>query len=173
MRNPIIIVGFMGSGKTSVARELARQLNVRFVDLDEFIAEQESRSPEQIITNDGEPHFRIIETAALEKVLSSDEPGVIAAGGGAWTIGTNRRLIAQHGATTVWLNCPFEMCWKRIQSADYLRPMAPSREAAEELYATRSHIYELADIHIDIVEVDTPQQIAQKITAVLKENSNS
>ena len=163
----------MGAGKSTVARALANQLNAKCIDLDDFITDREGRTPEQIIGMEGEQQFRQIESAALERALNSTEAQVIAAGGGAWTVGINRRLIAQHGATTVWLNVPFELCWQRIEQADYSRPMAPTREAAEELYETRYPLYDLAEVHIDVGADESPEQIAKKIASVLKENSNS
>lgn len=173
MSNSIILVGFMGSGKSSVTRELASEMNARPVDLDQLITADEGRTPEQIITGDGEQRFRQIESAALERALNSNHAQVIAAGGGAWTIGINRRLIAQHGATTVWLNAPFELCWQRIEQAHYSRPMARTREAAEELYETRYPLYDLAEVHIEVGAHESPEQIAKRIASVLKENSNS
>ncbi len=164
---PIIIVGFMGSGKTSVARELSELLQVPCVDLDASITEEQRRSPEDIIAQDGELEFRQIESSTLRRVLASIQAGVISAGGGAWTIPENRKLIVEHSARVVWLNTPFEVCWKRISQAEYVRPMAPTREDAEKLYADREPLYGLADFEITVSHEDTPKQVAQKITAVL------
>jgi shikimate kinase len=91
----VIITGFMGCGKTMVAQELARRLNVEMIDLDEFITAREGRSPAQLIMEDGEDAFRAIETDALRELLSSNAAGVIALGGGAWIQETNRGLIKQ------------------------------------------------------------------------------
>src|SRR3979409_228157 len=90
----IVIVGFMGCGKTTVAKALAHRLHGDSIDLDSFIAE--GRSPAEIIEQDGEPAFRKIETEALRTVLAKKDAGVIALGGGAWTIEANRGLIVQH-----------------------------------------------------------------------------
>src|SRR6185369_1447859 len=104
----LIIVGFMGSGKTTVAREVARRLNRAMIDLDDFIRTSTGRSPAEIIQQDGEPGFREIETRLLDEALQQNSAAVIAAGGGAWTIPENRRLISKLGARTVWLDAPFE-----------------------------------------------------------------
>src|SRR6185436_9394558 len=144
----LIIVGFMGSGKTTVARELARRLNRAVIDLDDFITISTGRSPAEIIQQDGEPGFREIETRWLDEVLRQNPAAIIAAGGGAWTMLQNRQLISKVGARTVWLDAPFELCWKRIQSNEETRPLAPSMEAAEQLHQNRRPIYELADLRI-------------------------
>ena len=68
-KHTIVIVGFMGSGKTTVGNELARRLACRAVDLDSWITERERRSPTEIIEQDGETAFRRIETEALLEVL--------------------------------------------------------------------------------------------------------
>ena len=107
MARPIVITGFMGCGKSVVARTLAQHLNVSFVDLDESITSRTGRTPAQLITGDGELAFRRIETATLREVLHAGEEGVIALGGGAWIEAANRELINQYGCSSVWLDVPF------------------------------------------------------------------
>jgi shikimate kinase len=159
----IIIVGFMGSGKTTVAWEVGQKLNWSVVDLDDFITSSEGRSPAEIIEQDGENSFREIETQVLGKVLSNNSRVVIAAGGGVWTIGENRRLIAKQGALTVWLDAPFELCWDRIQVKRDMRPLAPSEEAAKRLYRDRRPVYESADLRIPVAENDSVEEIAGRL----------
>src|ERR1044072_6028982 len=80
---PIVITGFMGCGKSKVARDRAPGLNVAMVDLDEWITARVGRNPAQLINEEGEPAFREIESNALREVLEAGEAGVIALGGGA------------------------------------------------------------------------------------------
>ncbi len=158
-----MIIGFMGSGKTTVARALALRLGHPFVDLDELILENLGRRPAEIIEQNGENEFRTIETQTLQEVLNRDAALVLALGGGAWTIAENRKWIAEHGAFSVWLNVPFELCWRRIEQEGKSRPLAPSREAAEKLYFKRQPVYELAEARIDIAELDSAEEIALRI----------
>src|SRR5215210_9074893 len=146
----IIITGFMGCGKTRVARELARRLDLELVDLDERITQNEGRSPAQLILEDGEPSFRIIESNTLRELLQKEGAAVIALGGGAWIEETNRDLINQFGCLSVWLDTPFEVCWSRIEASDDVRPLGKTREQAQTLYDRRRPIYELANIRIQI-----------------------
>ena len=104
----------MGCGKSQVARELARRLNVPMIDLDDRITANEGRTPAQLITEAGEPAFRAIETNTLRGLLQESEAGVIALGGGAWIESANRDLIDQFGCLTIWLDAPFALCWDRI-----------------------------------------------------------
>ncbi|HVS21826.1 MAG TPA: shikimate kinase, partial [Pyrinomonadaceae bacterium] len=95
------------------------------------------------------PAFRAIETRALQVVLEKNAARVIALGGGAWTIEANRALVAQHDCLSVWLDAPFELCWERILSSGTIRPLAPERESAHQLYQSRRASYELAELHVD------------------------
>jgi shikimate kinase len=158
----IVLIGFMGSGKTSVGKELARCLKCDFVDLDSFIDKTQGRSPAEIIEQDGEPAFRLIETAALEVVLKT-EAAAIALGGGAWTIPANRRLIENQNCLIVWLDAPFELCWKRITSGDRDRPLAPDPKSAAELYQSRGDSYALAPIRIEVCEGENLEVVVGKI----------
>lgn len=165
----IIIIGFMGSGKTTVGHELARLLDCRAVDLDSWISAHEQRSPTEIIEQDGEAGFRRIETRALGEVLrdTSGGFGVVAVGGGAWTVAENRELIAEQGAVTVWLDAPFELCWQRIAAAREVRPLARSREQAEALYLERRPLYEMADVRIPVFEDESIAAIAARVASLI------
>lgn len=163
----IAIIGFMGSGKTTIAEALTGRLGCSMVDLDSFIAEREGRSPAQIIAEEGEPAFREIETNALRDLLPQTKAGVIALGGGTWTIATNRNLIAQAGCVTIWLAAPFELCWDRINAGgNTMRPLAPDREVARNLFERRRPSYELADIKI---EIDSDSDAAEVAAQIQKE----
>jgi shikimate kinase len=168
----IVIVGFMGCGKTEVARELALMRNVGWADLDALIEEEEGRSPAQIIIENGETVFREKETGALRKLLTSDGEQVIAMGGGAWTIPDNRALVREHNAVTVWLDAPFDLCWQRIEAADQARPLAPTRDAALKLYSQRGPIYSLAALRITVAN-ESPAAIAERIAALLLQQSHT
>jgi len=159
----IIIIGFMGTGKTTVAHELGRKLNCLAVDLDELIARSESRSASEIIEDDGESEFRRIEAQLLFAALEDSRARIISVGGGAWTIAANRQLIAERGAFTVWLDADFELCWRRIESGNEARPLARSREMAERLYGERRPVYELADARVIVSEGDSAAEIATRV----------
>lgn len=142
----------MGCGKTRVARELARRLNVPMVDLDDQVKKRVGRSAAQLIVEDGERMFRAIETDTLRHVLQMGEAKVIALGGGAWIEETNRELLNQYRCTSVWLDAPFEMCWARIETSQEDRPLGRTRDQALTLFEQRRPVYELAKIHVQIRE---------------------
>lgn len=155
----------MGCGKTRVARELARQLNVVMVDLDDQITKRVGRSPAQLIVEAGEPAFRAIESDTLRHVLQIGEAKVIALGGGAWIQEANRRLLDQYGCISVWLDAPFEMCWTRISSSQEDRPLGRTREQALALYEQRRPVYELAKVHIPIREENFEELISRVVSS--------
>ena len=148
MSRLIAITGFMGCGKSKIARALAQRLDVPVIDLDDIITARHGRTPAQLITEDGEPAFRTIETNTLRETLKTVPAGVIALGGGAWIEETNRDLIDQHHCLSVWLDVPFEVCWARIEASEEERPLGRTREQALKLYERRKPIYQLAAIHI-------------------------
>lgn len=165
----IVIVGFMGSGKTTVAAALAQRLQASMIDLDSFILDRAGSSPAELIQEYGEDYFRGIESRSLRQALETVDAHVIALGGGTWTIEENRELLSQHKCQSVWLDAPFDLCWKRIAAdGDGSRPLAPNQTAARELYDRRRAAYQLADLRIDVGEADA-DQIAGKILAQVAE----
>lgn len=158
----IVITGFMGSGKTRLARELARRLNLEMVDLDDRVTEREGRSPAQLIVEEGEEAFRLIESDVLRELLDTDGTCVIALGGGAWIVDANRQLIDEHDCLTVWLDVPFGLCWARIETSGEDRPLGRTREQAKALYDLRRPVYQLAKIHVQSTgEVDLDFVVAR------------
>ena len=170
--NKIVITGFMGSGKSTVARALAQLLRYEMLDLDDVIESAQGRSARQIIEADGEPRFRELEQEALRTLLQTSGKSVIALGGGAWISEANRRAIREHGATSVWLDAPFSLCWKRITAAAEQRPLARNETEAFQLFSSRTSCYELADRHIGATEKKSAIEIAAEILQALNKSTN-
>ena len=120
--------------------------------------------PRQLITEDGEPAFRAIESDTLRELLKTVPAGVIALGGGAWIEETNRELIDQYGCVSVWLDVPFEVCWTRIEASEEDRPLGKTREQAQALYERRRPIYQLAAIHIQRIADEDLEDFISRIS---------
>ncbi|HEX6719777.1 MAG TPA: shikimate kinase [Pyrinomonadaceae bacterium] len=163
----LVITGFMGCGKTRVARELAQRLNLEMIDLDDRITQREGRSPAQLIKEEGEQSFRSIESDVLQELLKAKHSGVIALGGGAWIEERNRDLLNQYGCKSVWLDVPFEVCWSRIEASAEDRPLGKTREEAEARYARRRPFYALARVHIAVTVDETFEDLVSRIEAAL------
>ena len=166
----IVITGFMGSGKSSVARVLAQLLRYEVIDLDSVIEIDEGRSARAIIEDDGEPLFRELEHRALSKVLRTPGNAVIALGGGTWIFEANRKMIRQAQATSVWIDAPFELCWKRIEMTAEQRPLARTESDTLKLFSERTSYYELADLRVAVANEESAQDVAVKIVNSLAQN---
>jgi shikimate kinase len=110
----VALTGFMGVGKSSVARHLSNLLNCKRLDLDYFIEEHEGRKIARIIDTDGEEKYRQIEAKWLKQALDRSDARIFSLGGGAWTTAGNRALLKEHGFTSVWLEATFDHCWRNI-----------------------------------------------------------
>jgi len=162
-RGPIVITGFMGCGKSEVARNLAQLLNLTMTDLDELITRAVGRSPAELIQQEGEREFREIETQNLKSLLTEQVAGVIALGGGAWIESNNRELIGQANGVSVWIDTPFEICWQRITNSSEDRPLGRSEEQARDLFDRRLPIYALSAVRIAVRDHDLPEELAMRI----------
>jgi|SRR5579863_5390855 len=152
----VYLAGFMGAGKTTVARVLADRLGWDFIDLDAEIEAAEETTIAQLFESRGEPEFRRIESETLKKVMRKIErgiPSVIALGGGSFVQPGNAELLEGHGVS-IWLDCPFETIEARLADAARLtdadpRPLARDRERFRQLYEERRASYGLASYRID------------------------
>jgi shikimate kinase len=158
---PIFLLGFMGSGKSTVGEELAARLARPFIDLDKRIEALAARTIADIISSDGEERFRQIEHEALREAAQA-AGAIIALGGGVVLRPDNRELIKSLGLS-VWLDAPFELCWRRIQSDHTVRPLAQSEEEARARYLERLPLYEQAALRIEISESQSASEIAAEI----------
>ena len=112
LTKPIFLCGYTNSGKTTIGKELARQLDVPFYDTDELITSQTGQTPQQIFASQGNEAFRNIEHE-ITKQVSSYSPCVISTGGGLLTYSRNGDLLSKAG-TIIYLNRPFENCYKSL-----------------------------------------------------------
>jgi shikimate kinase len=142
----LYLVGFMGSGKTTVARALSRRLGWRAVDLDDEIERREGRTVAQIFTDEGEAYFRKVEREVLLSWLPTRNV-IIATGGGTFIQPGNRADILADGVA-VWLDASFARIVDRVPS-DGRRPLAADREAFAALFEQRRAIYRLAHLRVD------------------------
>ena len=160
----IVLVGFMGAGKTSVGRELASRLACRFVDLDEVIVAREGRSVADIFTELGEAYFRQAETRELDRLLrEAERPLVLSLGGGAFMAEANRAALRKAQAVSVRLAAPVEELHRRIGDAPE-RPLARDGDKFKALYEQRQQVYSLADLTVETLD----KAIDQVATEILE-----
>ncbi|HTH52034.1 MAG TPA: shikimate kinase [Pyrinomonadaceae bacterium] len=163
----LALTGFMGVGKSSVARHLAHLLKVHRVDLDTAIENSEGRTITRIIDQDGVERYREIETENLRSVVAANDVGILSLGGGAWTVDLNRHILKEHNFTTLWLESSFEHCWLNISFSHKDRPLARDKAAAEALFNERQKLYCLADWHFIVRPGSTSYDVAKEIVEEL------
>jgi shikimate kinase len=152
----VILVGFMGAGKSSVGRVLGQRLNWIFEDLDDRIEAREGRSVAAIFRDSGEAEFRRLEHAALRQVIEELRGGgsrIIALGGGAFVQRENAILLQSSNLPTVFLNAPVEELWQRCcaqADADGTeRPLLRRQEEFQKLYQSRRAGYGSATLQVE------------------------
>ena len=147
---PVIwLTGFMGSGKSTAGKLLAKKLGWRFVDLDAEIERAACKTIPQIFEEQGEEAFRDLEHQHLLSQIRSSRRGgacVVALGGGAYAAQRNRDALADCGVA-LWLDPPFPILWARVSGNDN-RPLAKDPETFEKLYQARCGSYALAPYRI-------------------------
>ncbi|MGH9546575.1 MAG: shikimate kinase [Terriglobales bacterium] len=152
----VVLVGFMGAGKSSVGAALGRRLGWPFEDLDVRIEAQEKRTVEQIFRQSGEGAFRHLEHAALRSLVDEliASAKVVALGGGAFAQANNAALLERDGLSTVFLDAPVEELFRRCQEQRVDRPLRGDLEEFRRLYETRRPCYLKAALRIDTAGKD-------------------
>jgi shikimate kinase len=120
-----ILIGYRGSGKTTVGRKLADRLWRNFIDLDDVIVRHAAKSIKDIFAQDGEDHFRDLETQALAEVIKREDH-VFSLGGGAVIREQNRQLLKDSGVRVFYLRCDPEELLRRLQADDRSPDMRPN-----------------------------------------------
>jgi len=163
----LFLTGFMGCGKTTVGRALARRLERPFVDLDMEIEARAGSSVREIFARGGEPLFRRLEQETLREAVRGHD-AVIATGGGTVTVEANLELL-ERGGVTVWLDPPFSAIAARIGAGGKAdRPLFESETQALELYRRRLPAYRRADLRLAIDADERPEEIAARVELLLE-----
>ncbi len=167
---PIVLIGLMGSGKSTVGRRLAKMMGTDFADSDYEIEQAAQLSIPEIFERFGEPHFRDGERRVISRLVE-EGAGVIATGGGAFMNEDTRALILEK-AVAVWLDCDIETLVERTSRKDN-RPLLKDgdpHEILSRLHETREPAYSQAQVHVatkDGPHEDTAMQILEAIDAWL------
>jgi shikimate kinase/3-dehydroquinate synthase len=160
----IVLVGFMGSGKSAVGKRLAQRLGYRFEDMDQRIEAKQGCTIAEIFRTRGEAAFRELEQAEARALRGV--PGVVIASGGGAFAEPRTRALLQEGALTVWLRCPLATVLRRVR-LDGSRPLAGNREIMRALLAEREPSYRMADVAVD-ASAGTPREVADRIVGLIE-----
>ncbi len=168
-RPGVFLVGFMGSGKTSVGLALSQLLAWHFQDLDTRIEARQGCSIAQIFSNQGEVPFRQIERHALLELIDEmrSSPTVAALGGGAFVQADNFSALERSGFPAVFLDAPVDELWRRCSVEAELRPLARDENQFRQLYERRRGLYMKAAVTVDTTGKDV-DKVAAEIASWLK-----
>ncbi len=169
MAKNVILTGFMGTGKTSTGKRLASRLGFAFLDLDQYIEEQEGRSIPEIFAGQGEAYFRAAEKKAAAQAAARSNT-VIATGGGTVKDPENVACLRRNGVI-VCLTADVDTIVARTSRRGQ-RPVLDKsgddrRQAVQELLESRRQMYEQADYTVDTSQ-RSPMEIAEEICGMLK-----
>ena len=160
----IFLTGFMGVGKTTIGKELAKLYSLPFVDLDQYIETEQGQSITSIFEQDGEAVFRKIEREALLQLIKNSTPNtIIALGGGTMASSSNHIDIIQNGVC-IYLYLPWKEIEENIPNLKN-RPLIESKTTAElkSLFDKREYFYALSQLKMPINSTFTAKKLAQTL----------
>ena len=169
----IVLIGYMGAGKTSVGRLLARALGWTFLDLDSHIEARSGASVPELFARHGEAHFRRLESSALANALARNGT-VLALGGGTPEALTNRLLLEQTpGTLLIYLEAPFPILYDRCMlqtfaAPEHIRPVLTHPAEAEARFNVRAPLYRRLARHIIATSQQEPAETADAILEILR-----
>jgi shikimate kinase len=167
-RLQLVLTGMMGTGKTTVGRVLADQLDWTFIDLDAEVERRLGVSVAEIFANLGEAEFRRLEHETLKSALSRPAGAVVALGGGAILQAMNQRLLEPH--LVVWLDADPEQIWQRVQEEGRPLLVGRSRQDLEHLIEQRRPCYaQYSRWRLDTSAI-SPVEAAQRIVEWLNQS---
>lgn len=169
---PLVLVGLMGAGKSTIGRRLAKEIGWRFVDSDEEIEAAAGCSIADIFSMHGEAIFRDLEKRVIQRLLG-EAPLVLATGGGAWMQEPVREMIKQK-ATSVWLRAELNVLTDRVSKRTH-RPLLETgdkRSILDRLMQERYPVYALADFVVD--SSDGPHdRVVERVIATLEQKGDA
>ncbi len=167
----LILLGYMGSGKSTITRILAHKLDIEAIDLDDYISEKEKDSIKNIFRKKGEIYFRLKENEYLSELINSEKSFVLALGGGTPCYSNNMDLIIKE-SISIYLKANFNTLFDRLQNEKASRPLISDlnddklREFIAKHLFERAHFYEMAN-HIISIDNKSIEQVVNEIDQLI------
>ncbi len=168
MQKIVILAGFMGAGKTTAGRLLAKRLGWEFVDLDDRICEREKRTIPEIFEQWGEEHFRRVESECLREAVGKVPAHglVLALGGGAFVQTQNVETIAAAKVPVIFLDATPDTLYRRCEPQAGTRPLLANPNQFRQLYESRRAGYMTAGVRVDTTAL-SPAEVAEAVASRL------
>lgn len=167
MKN-VILIGFMGAGKTAVGNRLSKKLGLDYIDTDQYIEEKEGMSISDIFAQKGEEYFRMLETSVIKELMQLEKPTVFSTGGGMPLREENAKLLKELGIV-IYLKAEADTIYARVKG-DTKRPLLQCDDPKKkimDLLKERNPKYEAAGNYAVIVDGKDIQTVAQEVIKLL------
>ena len=138
----IVLLGYMASGKSTIGREISKKLDMKFIDLDDYISKREKRSISEIFKVEGEIYFRKIESSYLGEILNSKDSFILSLGGGTPCYSNNMELIWNSEASSIYIKVDIKTLASRLTAEKNKRPLVADLEDDKLIEFVAKHLFE-------------------------------
>jgi len=138
----IVLLGYMASGKSMIGREISKKLDMKFIDLDDYISKREKRSISEIFKVEGEIYFRKIESSYLGEILNSKDSFILSLGGGTPCYSNNMELILNSEASSIYIKADIKTLASRLTAEKNKRPLVADLEGDKLIEFVAKHLFE-------------------------------
>jgi shikimate kinase len=138
----IVLLGYMASGKSTIGREISKKLDMKFIDLDDYISKREKRSISEIFKVKGEIYFRRIESLYLSEILNSKDNFILSLGGGTPCYSNNMDLIMNSEAVSIYIKAGIKTLVSRLTAEKNKRPLVAELEDDKLVEFVAKHLFE-------------------------------
>ncbi len=165
----IILLGYMGSGKSTVGKLLSKTIDYNSLDLDKVIEKQAGLSISEIFHQKGEIYFRKLEHQTLKEILKTDDNSIISLGGGTPCYANNMELFKQQNTITIYLNCTADELFDRLNFNKSKRPLIANMNAAALKEYIAKHLFERSFYYNQAqIKIDTNNKTKSEIVEEIK-----
>ena len=165
----IVLLGYMASGKSTIGREISKKLDMKFIDLDDYISKREKRSISEIFKVEGEIYFRKIESLYLGEILNSKDSFILSLGGGTPCYSNNMELILNSEASSIYIKAGIKTLVSRLTAEKNRRPLVAELEDDKLVEFVAKHLFERRFFYEQAsMTVNTEDKSTEEITTEIR-----
>ena len=165
----IVLLGYMASGKSTIGREISKKLDMKFIDLDDYISKREKSSISEIFKVKGEIYFRRIESFYLSEILNSKDSIILSLGGGTPCYSNNMELILNSEASSIYIKAGIKTLVSRLTAEKNKRPLVAELEDDKLVEFVAKHLFERRFFYEQAsMTVNTEDKSTEEITTEIR-----
>ena len=165
----IVLLGYMASGKSTIGREISKKLDMKFIDLDDYITKREKTSISEIFKVKGEIYFRRIESSYLSEILNSKDSFILSLGGGTPCYSNNMELILNSEASSIYIKAGIKTLVSRLTAEKNRRPLVAELEDDKLVEFVAKHLFERRFFYEQAsMTVNTEDKSTEEITTEIR-----